>query len=240
VKFRFILELFNSFNFVLAPPTCIFCGKVIENNPIGSNHICSDCWENLPQPKNSKDILERFDQHFGAENNPFSFAFSLFDSEGNHQFLEIIHYFKYSKFTQIGKFTGKLLGEKIKDEIEKMQIKVDYIVPVPIHLVRKRERTFNQSEIIGQAISKVTAIPLETKLLKRVVYTESQTQLGFEERISNVSKAFAITRDKAFVENKNFIIVDDVLTTGSTLYYCGKLLKEYGAQRLMLAVLTTA
>jgi len=239
VEFRFIPELFNSFNFVLAPPVCVVCGEIIENSII-STFFCEKCWEQIPQAKDSREILSRIDKHFGQDNNPFSFAFSLFDSENNHKFLEIIHYFKYNRFTKIGKFLGMLLGEKIKDKLGRMSEKIDFIISVPIHFVRKRERTFNQAEIIGREISRVTGIPFEPKLLKRVVYTVSQTNLGLEERKSNVSSAFAITRDSSFVGGKNFIIVDDVLTTGSTLYYCGKLLKEYGAKDLMIAVLTTA
>lgn len=234
------LDILNSISFVIAPPTCILCGSIIQHNGLKSEHICDDCWQQVPKPKSSSEILERIDKHFGVERNPFSFAFALFDSEGDHKYLKIIHYLKYFKFIKIGYFCGRILGEYIHFELKSKEFFVDFVVPVPIHYARKRERGFNQAEIIGEAISKATGIPLKKEIIQRVVYTKSQTELTLDERMENVSGVFQLVCDSSMVRDKNIILVDDVITTGSTLYHCGKLLKENGAKNLMFAVLTTA
>ncbi len=234
------LDILNSISFVIAPPRCILCGSIIQHNRLKSEHICIDCWAQVPKPKSSSAILDRIDKHFGVEKNPFSYAFALFDSENEHKYLKIIHYLKYSKFIKIGYFAGRLLGEYILNELKSQELFVDFVVPVPIHRARKRERGFNQAEIIGEAISNAIGIPLRKEIIQRIVYTKSQTELILEERKENVSGVFQLVCDSSMIRGKNIILVDDVITTGSTLYHCGKLLKDNGAKILMIAILTTA
>ncbi len=236
----FFKEIIDSFNFVIAPPICIICSKTIDLKNWQSDHICTDCFLSLPSPMGSKDILSRIDEHFGANNNPYIYAFSLFDSQGNMNYLELIHCLKYTKFKKIGYFLGSILGERIEQQLLQFDFDIHFIVPVPIHPVRRKERGFNQSEIIGESISKTTGIPLNNSIIMRNEYTISQTKLNLNERIRNVELSFELNCEENKVKDKNFLIVDDIITSGSTLYYCGKLLKENGAKNLVLAVLTTA
>ncbi|MEJ5286402.1 MAG: ComF family protein [Candidatus Kapaibacterium sp.] len=237
---KFLDSLRDAFNFIIAPPICILCSSLIDTRLWDSAHICKDCFQHLPPSLNSETILTRFTRNFPESPNPFSFAFSLFDSSNNQKYLEIIHYLKYTKFKKIGYFLGTKLGEHIYNEIEKQGFNIDFIVPVPIHKLRRRERGFNQSEIISEAISQVTSIPVEFNLIKRNIYTQSQTQLNFDERKKNVENAFVLGKSSNFVQGKNFLLVDDIITTGSTLFNCAKLLKSVGANEMFLAVLTTA
>ncbi|MCX7908518.1 MAG: ComF family protein [Ignavibacteria bacterium] len=236
---KVIKRLFDSFNFFVAPSICVVCKKVIDITSEESEHLCKDCLENLPKPLKPRLVLERIDLHFGKENNPYIFAFSLYNSELNHQLLEIVHWLKYSKFKKFGYFLGTKLGHLIKEYLDYASMNYHCILPVPIHSARKRERGFNQSEIIGSAISSVTGIPMNRNILIRKIYTKTQTNLNLNERIHNLENAFVVANTKE-VAGKNFILVDDVITTGSTLFHCGKVLKENGANVLSLAVLTTA
>ena len=104
----------------------------------------------------------------------------------------------------------------------------DWIVPVPMHNVRLRERGYNQAERLGVGLSFGTGITLNTKLLRRVKATPTQTTLNRRERMHNMADAFAVL-PKAVIRGKRVLIVDDVLTTGATTSGCAKVLRRAGA-----------
>ncbi len=237
---KLIRQALDSFNFALAPPICILCNEIINLTEWNSEHLCRKCFTELPAPLGSSEILKRIDKHFGEENNPFSYAYSLFDSSNNHNLLTVIHLLKYTKFKKVGYFLGAELGNLISQSLKNVNFSFDGIIPVPIHKIRKRERGFNQSEIIGNAIGKVLNLTTYANLITRKKYTISQTNLDFEQRIKNVQDVFQLDSDNQFLKNKSFLLVDDVITTGSTLYNCGNLLKQNGAKDVFIAVLTTA
>ena len=104
---------------------------------------------------------------------------------------------------------------------------IDELIPVPLHNVKKRERGFNQSEVIAKEISKIFNIPTNTSLLKRSKWTIYQTKLNTQERKTNIENAFIL---KEKLTNTRFAIVDDVLTTGATTNECARILKNGGAK----------
>ena len=110
-----------------------------------------------------------------------------------------------------------------------MKWDIDIIIPVPLHHLKKAERGYNQSEFIVKGLSDKLNIPYSTKALKRVRYTETQTAFNLGEREKNISNAFKV-RNKKKILGKNILVVDDVITTGSTIKECGKALLESGAK----------
>ena len=100
------------------------------------------------------------------------------------------------------------------------------LVPVPLHLLRQRERGFNQSEIIAREIGKLAGLPVEN-LLRRVRATTTQTHFDRRARMRNLRGALAL-RQNVCVKPLNILLVDDVLTTGSTLDECARVLLEAG------------
>lgn len=230
--------IWDSIKFSFAPPVCLLCQKMINTEEWTSEHICANCFEILPKSLSSQEILNKINHNFGIKDNPFSHAFSLYDSSSDGKYLELIHLFKYSKYKSFGIFLSKELAKTILSFLGDSLIHFDAIVPVPIHRAKVRERGFNQSEIIGYEISKSTGLPL-TNIILRNRYTETQTKLNAEARKKNVLNAFNLICSPQEVYNKNFLLVDDVLTTGATLVNCGKLLKNNQANTLALAVITT-
>ena len=103
----------------------------------------------------------------------------------------------------------------------------DYIVPVPIHKKKKRERGYNQMELIGRRLSSATGIPLETRSFIKVVNTRSQVNLSREERLGEVKDVFDIP-DPSRIAGKRILLVDDVLTTGATVNESAKTLTKKG------------
>lgn len=108
------------------------------------------------------------------------------------------------------------------------------IIPVPLYKTRKRERGYNQSEVIGDAISKYINVPVKTEHLLRIRSTSTQTRMSREEREENVKQAFSCPLNLA---NKKILLIDDVITTGSTTDACVKLLKQAGANEVDIFVI---
>ena len=111
------------------------------------------------------------------------------------------------------------------------------LVPVPLHAAKLRERGFNQSERIAEALCAATGAEAVRKLLVRTVYTQTQTRLSRAARHQNVKNAFALAGDAVVIPAHNYILIDDVFTTGSTLNACAAVLREAGAQNLKVATL---
>src|SRR5204863_9391333 len=103
----------------------------------------------------------------------------------------------------------------------------DVIVPVPLHPARQRERGFNQASLLAELLSVHTSIPCRP-LLERIRYTTTQTALDRSERMENLHNAFRL-RKNANVRGLHVLLLDDVLTTGSTLSECARVLKRAGA-----------
>jgi ComF family protein len=129
----------------------------------------------------------------------------------------------------IGKYIGSLINDYLAEEIYKWR--ADFIIPVPLHRLKKAQRGYNQSEFIAKEISKLLDVKLKTNLIKRVKYTETQTSMNLIERRENMKDAF-VQKNNADIKNRRIIILDDVTTTGATIEACGKILKEKGAAEI--------
>jgi ComF family protein len=139
---------------------------------------------------------------------------------------KMIHELKYHHRRSVGRFLGALLGKKIVRE--SLCPHISCIVPMPIHPVRRRERGFNQAEVIAEGVSSVTGWPVQNGLIKRTRWRSSQTALTTEERTRNVKSVFGIA-ETAVLEGMRVALVDDVFTTGATLDSCAKTLLDAGA-----------
>jgi ComF family protein len=145
---------------------------------------------------------------------------------------EGIHRFKYESQPQMAEAFGALMSEAWLA----CGVNVDALVPVPLHAARRRERGYNQSELLAGVISRHTKVPMRN-WLKRIRRTEQQAHLGAHERIANVKDAFVAG---AGVSAKHIALVDDVLTTGATLAECAAALKAAGAATVFAITLARA
>ena len=174
--------------------------------------VCNSCWERLTPSEELESFVSQ-DQIFSV----FPYSTDL---------KTIIHEFKYYGKTHLAGNLGTAVGNLILKN--KQLSKADYIVPVPLHKVRLRSRGFNQSELLSEKISEITGISNITDQLIRKRYTETQANLPVSKRAKNVQGAFLIKDEKIF-NKKRVILVDDVITTGSTILECIKVLKAGGA-----------
>ena len=104
----------------------------------------------------------------------------------------------------------------------------ELLLPVPLHLKRLRQRGFNQAVLLGEVLAKEWQVPMARRLLKRTRWTEPQVNLTSKQRENNVRGAFELAHAEA-VKGKRVMLVDDVVTTGSTVQECAKVLKKGGA-----------
>ncbi len=210
-----------------------FCPSCKTKLSSGSYFICEECLRNILKPDPGR-INSEFEKKF-AQSTVISDFTSQFVFERGKELQQIIHSLKYERKFLLGVFLGNLLGETINREFSKYWI--DAVVPVPLHHLKKAEREFNQSLYIAKGIYKVTGIKVRNRLIKRKRYTESQTTLNISEREENTRGAF-VSRKK--LKGENLLLVDDVITTGSTICECGKILLDAGAGKIYAASIAIA
>jgi len=190
---------------------CPICGIAFFDSP-APDHLCGNCLESKPY-------------------------FSLARAVASYEtlILDLIHQFKYGRNITVGSALASFMAEFCFPDFDFAEYSL--ILPVPLHIRRLRERSFNQALILAQAIEKKYQIPVNFSLLKRRKFTLTQTGLDKKEREKNMKGAFAVT-ENAKIEGKNIILIDDVYTTGATINQCAKPLIKAGAGKV--AVLTLA
>jgi ComF family protein len=154
----------------------------------------------------------------------FSYARSAVAARG--KVLDVIHRYKYHRALWFEPFLADLLISQAASDL--VREKWDLIVPVPLHATKQREREFNQAERIANRLSTATRIPVDKRLLRRVLPTQTQTQLSRTERLANVRKAFAMRKGRR-LHDERVILLDDVFTTGATTDACARVLRQAGA-----------
>jgi len=150
----------------------------------------------------------------------FSCAVAAFRSRGVVR--KIVHDFKYGPQIHLRHPVAEWLVESLDDPRLRGR-RFDLVIPVPLHPTRKRERGFNQAELLAQILSAHADLTM-ADVLERIRYTTTQTAFDRAERMENLHDAFRL-RKKADVRGLRVLLIDDVLTTGSTLSECARVLK---------------
>lgn len=132
-------------------------------------------------------------------------------------------------------YVGGIIGQIMYDRLKMEDLDLDLIIPVPVHKSRLEKRGYNQAEIIARELSKRIGIPLDAGLLMRRRKTIARKILGREERRGTIQDAFYVVEDKkVLLEACKVLLVDDIMTTGSTADACASKLREAGAEKIIL------
>jgi ComF family protein len=222
----------NNFLDFFLPSFCSHCRTKLKT---ADNFICAECLQRIDVADIGK-IKSEFERKFKDKNIVFEFI-THFIFERDRELQSLIHSLKYNNKFRIGVYLGKILAEANSDFFRSR--KIDLIVPVPLHQLKKAERGYNQACYIAKGISSYTKIPHKEKILKRKRFTQTQTKLSLTEREENVRNAFH-KRKYANVEGKNIFLVDDVITTGATINECGRTLLEGGANKVFAGSIALA
>lgn len=212
------------------PRFCPSCQKRVE---VSSSFICNKCLSAIKTVDTVR-LKSEFNRKFAGTGIICDFT-SRFVFEKDKNLRQIIHSLKYEKKFLLGTFLGTLLAETIKADFA--QYKIDMIVPVPLHHLKKAEREFNQSLYIAKGIMKTTGIRIHNGQIKRKKYTESQTTMNLAKRDENIRGAFT---SRKRLHGENILLVDDVITTGATIRECGRVLLDRGAGNIYAASVAVA
>ena len=216
---------------LLYPPACVVCGADV---PAGA-YLCRECGEKLTRitppfcARCSEPFAGAIDTTFtcancGNRRLHFEAAIAAYRSRGIVR--QVLLDFKYGRQIHLRHLAGKWLIAALADDRMSSCV-FDVIVPVPLHPTRQRERGFNQSALLADLLSAHTGIQVNPAL-ERIRYTTTQTAFDRTARMQNLRGAFRL-RKTAHVRGLRVLLVDDVLTTGSTVSECARILKSAGA-----------
>ena len=201
------------------PRVCAACGEPLLKD---EETVCLKCRYLLPKTGYELNPENPLAQSFYGRVK-FHAVTSCFFFAKSGKVQHLIHELKYKGNKEAGVFLGQQLGETIKDA--PLFQGIDYLIPVPLHPKREKQRGYNQSLMIAKGINEVTGIPIGDKYLIRAVNTATQTKKSAEERYKNVKDIFEV-RFPEELEGKHVLLIDDVLTTGATLESCAHQLED--------------
>lgn len=223
-------DLLLEFSHLFFPDVCIVCGVELIHS---EECICLRCLYKLPRTYNFKQP-DNAAERLMAGRLPFERIASFCVYAKGGMLPALIHQLKYHHRKDVGTLLGRIFGEDLlgSDFLKP----IDTIVPVPLHPKKEKSRGFNQAEMIAQGLAEATALPMSVGNLIRVVYNPTQTKRTKTERWENVRNIFSVTDPAAFT-NRHLLLVDDVITTGSTIEACGVALQECNLVKISVATL---
>lgn len=211
----------NEFLDILFPHICCFCNKIIADD-FYIKGICRECMTFIPFRSKDNLIISCIDKHLNSHPMKYSkanipvYAACKYEDPLKKALLDL----KFYEASYYREFFAYLLVFVFSDEIKNH----DCIIPVPLHKNRKKERGYNQSELIAEKISEITGIELYKDILLREKYTQRQSEMKTEsDRAKNVSDVFFCESYEKIL-NKKILLLDDVLTSGSTMCYAANAL----------------
>ncbi len=225
-----VYNCINNSQLGLYPPICLLCNAKTANEM----DICSACLTELPHNSNSCRIcalpLTQFSPDHPVCGNclrqapPFDSCHAAFSY--SYPISNLISRFKFSNKLEHGRLLSNLLIRSI--EANRLPLP-ELILPVPLHRSRLRERGFNQALELALPVGRHFGIPVDSKSCKKIRPTEAQSNLHKRERQKNIRKAFSM---KNILTDSHVAILDDVVTTGSTVAELARTLKQNGADRV--------
>jgi ComF family protein len=199
---------------LLYPNLCAACNAYLSEN---EQVICISCELRLPLThyhlSQENPIMKKF---WGRLPLLHAASFYLFLKTGRVQ--QLMHQLKYRNNTMVGERVGQLYAQQLLND-EVVFTQADLIIPIPLHYKKLRQRGYNQSDYFAKGLSEKLKIPWSNLLLEKVVNTDSQTGKNRIQRGENVENVFKVKESNAFID-KHVVLVDDVVTTGSTLEAC--------------------
>ena len=228
-----IKDLLSSAASVLMPRLCSVCSKPLDSD---EKYICRKCMMDMPRTHYEEIDFNAMEQLMAGK-VPVERCASYFFYQKNDPYASILHDIKYRNMPTMGRW----LTERASREMLSSHFfdGIDAIVPVPLHYTKLASRGYNQSEYLAQGISKTTGAPV-VKALKAVREHSTQTHKDAAERLLNIEGTFALSkRHCKDLAGKHLLVVDDVVTTGSTLLACAQALKD-GIPNVKISLFTLA
>lgn len=212
-------SLFTDLLNLVYPNLCLICGESLVR---GEEMICLSCLHNIPKTNYHLEVDNTVEKRFWGK-VPIHRGTSFFFFYKGSPFQKLLHELKYRGNKEIGFVAGKYAAIDLLESEDFRNI--DVIIPVPLHPKKFHKRGYNQSEWIAKGLAKILEKPVDTTHLIRIKENTTQTKKSVFERYTNTANIFSLT-DLTVFRHKHVLLVDDVLTTGSTLEACMQTLLE--------------
>ncbi len=247
---------------LVLPRVCAVCGRSLL---LRERHICLGCLADLPETHfctlGHNPMADKFNAVIAEDDyEPYAYAAALYYYSSDNGYAKISQALKYRRDFEAGRYFARMLGRRLA--ASPLFEGVDTVVPVPLHPTRRWRRGYNQAEVIAVEVASALGAECRPELLRRVRRTATQTRLSGEEKLRNVSGAFAVrpgsiagvpgrrcrhgsasdpeTRD-APASPRHILLIDDVFTSGSTLAACHKALRAaFGPESTRISAATLA
>ena len=222
---------------ILFPESCIVCGGRLNTY---EKYMCICCLSEIPLTYFWNWHENPAEKALWARINPER-VISLYYYSHDNPYSDLIHKIKYDGNQQLGLWMGNMLGRKILENDPEYLNDIDYLIPVPLHPLKRMKRGFNQAEVIAKGISSSTEKRLLNRVLIRKRHSASQTGIEVKDKWKNVAGAFALRRRLGYykyLEGAHVALIDDVLTTGATIEACSEALKSI--KNLRISIITLA
>jgi ComF family protein len=220
---KYLLNLFY-------PRVCSGCSYILLES---ENQICTTCRHEIPLTNHlifkENEAFKKFDGKIPTE---FASSMLYYHKKGITQ--QLIHNLKYNHQQKIGTVLGEWYAEDLKNNA--ILQTVDYIIPVPLHRKRLKERGYNQITTFCNALSKNLNIAVKDNLLIRNQYTVTQSKKNLANRNILPENTFEVCFDNNH-HNKHFLLIDDVLTTGATLENCGRAVLQIPGAKISIVTI---
>ncbi len=205
---------------VVYPAHCVFCGKII---PLGtaSVDICQIC-ANIGKFHEAGALLSKICRIRGLHG--LGPVFSLFRYEGVVR--KSLHHYKFANRSSFYRTYASMMSQLLSEAFNR-RYPFDIIIPVPLHKNRELSRGYNQAYLIAKELGHLLHMKVNKNILVRHIDTKSQSRLNRYERANNIENAFAVINPYV-VKERHILLVDDIITTGSTLEECARVLNEAG------------
>ncbi len=221
---------------LILPRRCLVCGSVLA---LHERHLCISCLADLPRTGFSNLSHNQMADRFNAlvQEGEYCFATALFFYRASTGYRKITQSLKYNADFAAGKNFARKLGKEMASSA--LYRDVDAVIPVPLHWTRRWSRGYNQAEVIASLLADCLGAELRKDILYRAKRTRSQATLSVGEKGLNVLGAFRLRRNRIndVASYSHILLVDDVFTTGATLYSCYSALRPYTAARISIATL---
>jgi ComF family protein len=208
-----------------------YCRSCYNSLVKGEDLICTNCILEMPKSHYHLEQENPFYQKFRGR-LPVKHVMTLFKFVKESHVQQLLHALKYKHQPELGEMLGRVYGQDLVEANYKNSF--DLIIPVPLHISRRRIRGYNQSEEFGKGLSQMLEVPCDDSYMMRAAKTETQTHKTKLSRWENVNNIFQVVKRQPIVE-KRVLLVDDVVTTGATLEACGQALVQAGCKELSIA-----